>query len=282
MEAATRARNPNDMIIFSPVLATVEYYGGNLAGWELHTERAAGLAKGEPDQRVQWHRYGLAFVQGALQEARSRLAAGTAMSLRFNRAVVPLVIYAAPMAALEQRLGNAEGADNAYRQAVVGVNSMRGEAASRLTWAGLVGLLASARGDHPVMDRCEGVLSRYPDLLANAVGTAPDPTCVRRVLGAITAATARWEEAVDHLERGLAFCQEKGLAVELAHCRLALADVLMRRNPASGQALEPPPEDRALRQRATGLVDQALNDFQRMGMTLYAQDALSRREIIKA
>ena len=70
--------------------------------------------------------------------------------------------------------------------------------------------------------------------------------------------------------------------VELAHCRLALADALMHRNPATGELVDELPISNEDHKRATGLCDQALADYQRLGMPLYVQDALARREILKA
>jgi len=86
----------------------------------------------------------------------------------------------------------------------------------------------------------------------------------------LAAANKRWDEAVGYLERAIAFCQEKGMPVELAHCRMALADSLKGRN-APGD-----------HQKAGTLLDQALAEYQRLGMPLYVQEVLSRKEILKA
>jgi len=103
----------------------------------------------------------------------------------------------------------------------------------------------------------------------------------------MAAAEARWEGAIAYLERATSFCEEKGLVVELAHCRLALSDALMRRSPSGKES--PSGSCGSLRvvspeelQRAIALLDQALADYQRLGMPLYVQDALARREILKA
>ncbi len=118
----------------------------------------------------------------------------------------------------------------------------------------------------------------------------------------MAAAEGRRAEAVDYLDRAVRFCEEKGLVVELAHSRLGLADALLHRNPMTGQPVaaaveavgaihesplqgsggladEPSAEDRV---RASRLLDQALADYQRLGMPLYVQDALARRALLKA
>lgn len=60
------------------------------------------------------------------------------------------------------------------------------------------------------------------------------------------------------------------MVVELAHCRLALADALKGRSGYGDQ------------ERANALLDQALADYRRLGMPLYVQDVLARKELLKA
>ena len=110
----------------------------------------------------------------------------------------------------------------------------------------------------------------------------PIPILVYRSLGVIAAAEARWDDAVGYLEHGEAFCEEKGLVVELAHCRLAPADALMHRNPATVERVDEMPIFEEDQLRATALCDQALADYQRLGMPLYVQDVLARREVLRA
>ena len=142
-------------------------------------------------------------------------------------------------------------------------------------------LEAAAEGDTITLTRCQEILEPYSGLVSVFTAT-PKSILVDRVLAVIAATEGRWDNALECLERGEAFCQEKGLAVELAHCRLALADALMHRNPATGEKVDDSPISEGDQLRATALCDQALADYQRLGMPLYVQDVLSRREILKA
>ena len=86
-----------------------------------------------------------------------------------------------------------------------------------------------------------------------------------RSLGVLATAEGRWDEAVGYLERAEAFCADKGLVVEQAHCRLALFDALRGRDG---------PGDR---ERAVSVLDQAQAEFQRLSMPFYVQRSRARR-----
>lgn len=95
-------------------------------------------------------------------------------------------------------------------------------------------LEAAARGVAEIMARCRAALTPRESLIAwvTALGAMG---VTGRTLGVMAAAERRWAEAGGYLDRAVQFCEEKGLVVELAHWRLALADALLHRNPMTGQ-----------------------------------------------
>ena len=134
----------------------------------------------------------------------------------------------------------------------------------------LLSLEAAARRDTETMALCRAVLEPYAQLVAYFSPMWASPVAIRRALGVMAAAEEKWDEAVGHLEQAVSFCQEKGLVVELAHARLALSDACKGRNGPGDQ------------RRAATLADEALADYRRLGMPLYVQDALARRELLGA
>ena len=208
----------------------------------------------------------LAEALGDLHEAQNRMASALAIMRRLRLPGAPA--YGSSLASFERRMGNLDSANDLYQEAVRYLNEAP-NALVRLSMASRVALEAAARGDTSVMAECRQVLTPFAERLP--IGSwSPWFITVDRALGAMAVAEGLWEEAIGYLEKAVAFCQEKGLVVELAHCRLALADAYKGRN-ASGD-----------RQKAGALADQALADYRRLKMPLYIQDALARREILRA
>ena len=194
--------------------------------------------------------------------------------------MMPSSIY---LAGIERRAGNGPLAARLYRETTQEWDRIRGNQRpfNAVDFSVTFALEAAAQGDLTTLARCRERLEPYVGLVSMNTA-APITILVDRALGVIAAAQARWEEAADYLTKGEAFCQEKELPVELAHCRLALADALMHRNPSTGDKVDQSPISEGDQLRATALCDQALADYQRLGMPLYVQDALARREILRA
>ena len=238
--------------------------------------RMAALAEqwegADPDWPIVLLRAHVAEAAGDLDQAIALQQRAIALAERYQHTGVPKALLLAGLAALERRAGNTQQTDSVYHDLVEYME--RREGGGWLTKQGLVTLArmvapeAAARRDAPTLAWCRETLEPYHHLyLAPWVG---DQGAIARPLGIIAAAEERWEEAIGYLEKATAFCEEKGLVVELAHSRLALADAYRGR---SG------PGDR---EKAMSLADQALADYQRLGMPLYVQDALARRELLGA
>ncbi len=99
----------------------------------------------------------------------------------------------------------------------------------------------------PYADR---VAISYPDISTGAVA---------RYLGVLAATTARWNDAIRHLEQALALHERIGARSWLAHTRHDLARALLAGN--------------GDRERAAGLVRDALATYRELGMESFAADA---------
>ena len=245
-------------------------------GLEERTERSA------PDEYMEMAKAVLAEARGDLDEARAAVNVSKQVTTRL-RIWPNLVLETLYLAGIERRAGNGQLAASLYREATDEWVKIRGDfpPVTEVVFSTQFALEAAAQGDTTTLTRCREKLEPYGGLVSPG-GTLAIPILVDRALGVIAAAEGRWEEAIGYLERGEAFCQEKGLAVELAHCRLALADALMHRNPATGEKVDESPISEGDQLRATALCDQALVDYQGLGMPLYVQDVLARREVLRA
>jgi tetratricopeptide (TPR) repeat protein len=245
-------------------------------GLEERTERSV------PDIYMELARALLAEARGDLDEARAAAEAAMQASnlLRAPTALPQQMVY---LAGIERRAGNRQQAASLYGQATDEWERGRGSRPPNpaLRGAAQFALEAVAQGDASAYARCRETLEQHRGLVAVNLNV-PVPILVDRALGVIAAAEGQWKEAVAYLDSGEAFCKEKGLVVELAHCRMALADALMHRNPATGVPVDKAQVSDGDRRRATALYAQALADYQRLGMPLYVQDVLARREVLKA
>ncbi len=226
-----------------------------------------GQERGDLGFGIEAARSVAAEALGDLNEARSRTAAVAEIMRRqrqlnyFERATV--------LSGLERRLGNRERADALYSEVVAEMDTPR-PIGPNVTLHIHIAFEAIVRNDVDVIARCREMLAPYEGITGITMADLRTSITVGRVLGILAAANKQWDEAIAYLERATAFCQEKGMPVELAHCRMALADALNGRNGTGDH------------QKAVVLLDQALAEYQRLGMPLYVQEVLSRKEILKA
>jgi len=142
------------------------------------------------------------------------------------------------LAGLERRLGEEERAAATYRLALEGP---RGSLENQLSTGAKLALEAAERSDQEAMARLRAEIEPAQGLVAASAWIWPGVMVVDRALGAIALAEGRWEDAIGHLERAEAFCTEKGLVVELAHSRLAMAEVFVGRcAPGDGKKAHEP------------------------------------------
>ena len=278
LEDALRTRNDLVKESLQRPLATIHYLRGEFSAipdlLKLDEPRAT-------DEFMEMARAWVAEAKGDLDSARAAVEAAIDASTRL-RILASLPRERIWLAGVERRAGNGEQARVLYDEALRELDSLpAGPPLAPLAVSTQLALEAPARGDSGVMGRCRKVLEPHEQLITISRGIVT-PLLVGRALGVMACCEGRWEEAMGYLERGEAFCEVKGLVVELAHCRLALADALMHRNHATGEPVDESPISNEDHKRAAGLCAQALADYQRLGMPLYVQDALARREILRA
>jgi tetratricopeptide (TPR) repeat protein len=283
LEALRRTRATEFFYAPIRILGTAYYLEGefgqmaHILGLDVPSDRRV------PDEYLEMARAVLAEAKGDLDETRVAVEAAMQTSTRLR--IVPTLnremVY---LAGIERRAGNRDRAASMYHEACEEWERIRRELRSplqTLMMTSLLALEAAARGDSATLTQCREMLEQHRGLVA-VNNQLPVPILVERALGVVAAAEGQWKEAVACLESGETFCREKGLVVELAHCRMALADALMHRNPATGESADKSPVSDADRRRATALYGQALADYQRLGMPLYVQDVLARREVLRA
>ncbi len=224
LELARKTHNSGAILWAYRVLLAVHYARGEFEEYAHLLELYEHEAR-DPDSRLEAARALLAEARGDLEEARARASASIEIA-RQIQVLESATLVMAYLAGLQRRLGEEERAAATYRLALEGP---RGSLENQLSTGAQLALEAAQRSDQEAMARLRAEIEPAQGLVASSTWIWPAVIVVDRALGAIALTEERWEDALGHLERAEAFCTEKGLVVELAHSRLAMAEVFVGR-----------------------------------------------------
>jgi len=268
LEQARRARDTYNINRLLTQLGAGHLFLGEFTEALRVCDLSEGQEQGDLDFGIETVRSLAAEALGDLNEARSRMAPVVEIQRRQRRGAH--LDRAAVLLSVERRLGNHDRSNALYNDVVGALNNRKAAKIGAVSLHALIAPEAVVRNDVDVISSCREVLAPHEGITGIRVGDTPTSVTVGRVLGILAAANKQWDEAIGYLDRATVFCLEKGMPVELAHCRMALADALNGRNGTGDH------------QKAGVLLDQALTDYQRLGMPLYVQEVLSRKGILKA